>query len=337
MKILLIRNGRVGDMVMCTPALAALHENYPTARFSLLTSPDGRRLLKNFSDRMDDFWIYNRQNPFLLSAKNKIKIKIKAAGFDMIFNFESNKTYRTFVDGASTKIFNILDIWKRGAHYSQNSLDLVSGSLGKDVGYYPEKLNVQDAAIEKAKQQLLEIGVSDKTFLVSFHPTFSAIKKIFRGRTERRNRLWPFENYGRLGIMLSKFGAENKLDIKVVINLMPDEMDIGEKILKHAEGSISVICPPPDFQAYLGFLKRTDVLVTNNTGPMHLAAAVGTQLIALFAGHDPKECSPFVDKRFFDVICAEDTEHPKRGISAISTEHVFNACIKRIQNSPKIG
>jgi len=48
MKILVIRIGRAGDMVMITPALMALTKKYPDAEITILTSPNGRRILNDF-------------------------------------------------------------------------------------------------------------------------------------------------------------------------------------------------------------------------------------------------------------------------------------------------
>jgi ADP-heptose:LPS heptosyltransferase len=59
---------------------------------------------------------------------------------------------------------------------------------------------------------------------------------------------------------------------------------------------------------------------------MHIGAAVGTRLVALFAGHDPRDCGPYVPENQFAVLRAEDMPKPELGLAAISPEKVFEAC-----------
>jgi len=68
------------------------------------------------------------------------------------------------------------------------------------------------------------------------------------------------------------------------------------------------------------------LLVTPNTGPMHVAAAVGTPVVALFSGWSPAECGPFVPPERARTLRAEDTAEPGRGLAAISADAVFEAC-----------
>jgi len=60
MKILAVRVGRVGDTVMMTPALTALLQYYPDTDITLLVSPTGKALLKDFHHNIKDIWTWNR-------------------------------------------------------------------------------------------------------------------------------------------------------------------------------------------------------------------------------------------------------------------------------------
>ena len=73
MKILVIRIGRAGDMVMMTPALTALIDKYPAADITVLTSPDGRRVLKDFHPQIKNIWILDRKKllPFIQRIAGK--------------------------------------------------------------------------------------------------------------------------------------------------------------------------------------------------------------------------------------------------------------------------
>ena len=70
------------------------------------------------------------------------------------------------------------------------------------------------------------------------------------------------------------------------------------------------------------------LLIAPDTGPAHIAAAVGTNLIALFSGHNPSDCAPYTSMNKLSVLRAEDCQHPENGLAAISAEDVFQASKK---------
>lgn len=334
MKILLIRNGRAGDIVMCTPALCALHDYYPSARFSFLTSFDGKRLLKDFSDRIDEFWIYNRKNPFQFLTKMALRRKIKSGNFDLVFNMEWNETYARLAKASSGAIYNMDDSGGSVVHYAQLLLDMVSRSVGKDVGFYPASLKVTEQGAMKAKTLLENAGIGDDAYVVSLHPTYSGTSKLFNFRNDKRGKrdnVWPTENYGELGLRLANFARDQNVKVRVLMNLMADDLDIGNTIVRRSNGNVHLLCPPPDIQSYLAYLKRVNLFVAPNTGPMHMAAAVGTDMVALFSGLNPDDCGPFVKRDKCTILRAEETNNPNIGLAAISVEQVFNACLQRIE------
>jgi ADP-heptose:LPS heptosyltransferase len=61
---------------------------------------------------------------------------------------------------------------------------------------------------------------------------------------------------------------------------------------------------------------------------MHIAAAVNTNIIALFVDWDPVDCGPFMDNEYYVVLRAEDQQSIETGLKAIKPEMVLNACIK---------
>lgn len=335
MEILIIRNGRAGDMVMCTPGLTALHEYFPQATFSFLTSGDGKRLLKDFSGRIAQFWIYNRGSVFHSFKRKTLRRQMERHNFDLIFNMEWNPRYEEFYKNMPGKVFRICDSAKPGEHYAQSILNMVSKAVGKDVGFYPTRLGIQDEAMKKTLAYLAAADITENTFLIAFHPTFSGINKFYKFSNEKTNKLWPAERFGQLGIMLGEYAVKHGKNLKVAMNLMPDELNVGRKILASARGGVTMLCPKPDIHTYLAFLKRTNLFVTPDTGPMHMAAAVGTPLVALFAGKDPGDCGPFAKPDQFTVLRAENTANPRLGLAALSVQQVFDACVASMESAAR--
>lgn len=334
MKILIVRVGRAGDMVMITPAISALLKHYPDANFTLLASPEGHRVLGDFSDRIQAITVYDRKLPWSLFARGAIRGKIASAQFDHIYCFEyTPKYYRLF--GESPAQVHGLNRLKGEKHYAQLCLDLVSMGVGHDVGPYPLHLPVGGEAEDKNKHYLTQFGITENSMLLALHPTYSAAGKRFGRWKHKRNKLWLPESYGALCDRLHIDAQRRGVDLKLVMNLMPDECAIGKKIVDCSRGSVALLSPPPDFQAYKAFLKRADLLVTPDTGPMHMAAALGTPVVALFAGKDPNDCGPFVPEARRRILRAEETETPEGGIAAIGVEAVYRACIALMGSRPR--
>ena len=124
--------------------------------------------------------------------------------------------------------------------------------------------------------------------------------------------------------MLIRFKNGKKL--KIIIDLIPDEIHLGQEIVDNSHKSIILLQVKPNFERYKALIKRADLLIAPNTGPMHLAAAVGTKVIALFSDWNPVDCGPYMEKSLFKIIRAEEMKHPERGLASIKPETVLNAC-----------
>jgi ADP-heptose:LPS heptosyltransferase len=334
---LVVRVGRVGDMVMATPALSALLERRPEARFTLLTGADGKRVLGNFSPRIEEIWLFNRRALLPALHRSSVRKKIVRAGFDQIYCFESNPSYGALFKGSGAKVYGFEHALETSRHYARKLLDIVSAGVGTRLGDYPLWLPVEEAAALENRRQLEARGVTDSTTLVAFHPTFSGINSRLKFSATGRHKFWPPENFAALAKRLRARASQDGTDLRVVMNLMPDEIGVGDKIAELSGGNAEVFCPAPNFKNYLAFLKRSDLLVSPDTGPMHLAAALDTKIVALFSGKDPADCGPFLSPSKFRLLRAEQTSTPEKGIASISTDAVFAECLDLLTRIPKLG
>lgn len=324
MKILVVRIGRAGDMVMITPALNALINKFSDAEITLLTSPDGRRVLNGFHRNIKNIWILERKKLFPFIQRKQIKHEIKQANFDHIFCFETKSSFSKLFLGSCAQQHILQDIKQSEINFAERCLNLVDSSLSKDQ--YPVFLPVQEDAKQRALTILQEKSISNETFLIGIHPSYSGLgKKFGRNKKSLPHRNWPISHWGALCKRIKNYANENGQDIQIIMDLMPEERELGQAIIKESENSVSLITPPPDFERYKATLARMDLLIVPNTGPMHIGAAVGTNVVSLFSIHNPKDCAPYTDENKLVVIRAEDCEYPDRGLAAISAEDVFQA------------
>lgn len=331
MRILVVRIGRAGDIVMSTPALNAIFDKHPDADITVLTSPDGRRLLKDFHPRLSDIWVWDRTGLFGFLNKKAIKQKIAKNTFDIIYCLDTDKRITSLFSN-NTAIFHSHTSHDPSRHCASSYLHIIEQAEGKlDKDYYAY-LPVDSKASVRVDEELEQRGITRKDTIIMLHPSYSGYTtnpvKAYLNRNNRSliHRFWPSENFAELADKLAPYRTDDGITPKVIIDLIPDEAPLGQDIINNSHDSVTLLQVKPDFERYKALIKRADLLVAPNTGPMHIAAAVGTKVVALFSDWNPVDCGPFMDPSQFKIIRAEDMPDSEYGLAAISPATVFTAC-----------
>ncbi|PJA75978.1 hypothetical protein CO151_04310 [bacterium CG_4_9_14_3_um_filter_65_15] len=319
-KILVVRVGRAGDLVMITPAVNALLAGMPHAELHLLTSAEGARVMRDYHPRLTRTWIYSRRFPRSLLLKPALTRAFVREGYERIFVLESKPTYRKWLKETGAPL-HALDPAPQGRHYCDRCLDLVTTSLAQPLPQGWVHLPVTASGRDRARQLLRDHGVNDGDLLVGLHPTFSGSGlPFFRNRGEVGHRHWPSGHFARLARLLRDGAREQGRPLVVVVDALPQEQKFIQPLIDDAAGAVTLLCAPPDFQRYKALLEALDVLVTPNTGPMHIAAAVGTPVVALFSRWSAADCGPYTDSKRYRVLRAEDTDRPADGLAAVTPD-----------------
>jgi len=98
-------------------------------------------------------------------------------------------------------------------------------------------------------------------------------------------KMWPADRFAELIDRL------DKVALVVLVGSKPDRA-VADKVLSHTKSSPVSLVGKTDIPALSAVLSRLDLYITNDTGPMHLAAAVGTSVIAIFGPTSPEETGP---------------------------------------------
>jgi ADP-heptose:LPS heptosyltransferase len=161
-------------------------------------------------------------------------------------------------------------------HEVERALDLVS-ALGVEPAESRLVLRVPAPAVQEVENYLAEWQLTGQYPLIALHPgcTMPA-------------RTYPWELYSEVARLLVE-----QLDAVVLITGAAGERALVERVRERMpaaarERTLAVAGALP-FPAFCGLLQRADLLITNNTGPMHIAAAVQTPVVALFALTNPPE------------------------------------------------
>ncbi len=102
------------------------------------------------------------------------------------------------------------------------------------------------------------------------------------------SKRWPVERFGELARALRKRIGGARL----VVLCGPKEVWLAVRVYEEAAGAAPVVGADLDLAGLAGVLSRLDLLVTNDSGPMHLAAALGVPCVALFGPTDPERTRP---------------------------------------------
>jgi len=307
-------------MVMVTPAFRALLDNFPDAEFHLLTSTIGQRVFSNYSPRVTAFIVHDRKSMLQKFKFGRILKHIRQIGYDLVFCFESNPTFKAFYEFAGDR-GHCIDTSPLQMHYARRCLNVVADAIVSPLENYWLNLPVKEEARIKSRALLYEAGIDEETIVIGIHPTYSGIKKATWRRKIDRGRRWPPENFAQLAGYLISYAEKHHLKVRLIMDLMPSEAPIGNKIVHLSQGRITMLTAPPDFQRYLATVERMNLLVTSDTGPMHIGGAVGTQLVALFAVKKPEDCGPFIPPERYCVV-----QSPSNRISDIHPRQVMDFC-----------
>ncbi len=323
-KILVVRVGRVGDMVMITAALNAILEHYKQAEVHVLTGNDGMRVLKGFNSRVTQFYDYNRKslNPWWL--RYKLKKLIGQEKYTHIFCFETNPGYLDLFSKSQASVHLITNCTP-DRNFAWHCLQTVNRVIQSDLNNWVN-LKVYEIAKAESKQIFIDNGVDDEKFIIGLHPSFSGLKKIkFRSQRSLHERGWGEKNWAELAIKLMDYAQKNNKNIQIIMDLLEEDRKLGERIVALSNNTIKMIIPEMNFERYKATLQSMDLFITPNTGPMHVAGALGVKMVALFAVESPDNCGPYIPVEQYTAISAEDMPKSELGLVAISVDDVLVA------------
>ncbi|MGD2054577.1 MAG: glycosyltransferase family 9 protein [Gammaproteobacteria bacterium] len=327
MRILAVRVGRVGDTVMMTPALNAILQCYPQAEITILTSPEGKLLLSDFHPNIKQLWTWDRHGFFKsLSDKRRLLSDIHKSQFDKIYCFDTSNRIASLFDGTEAE-FHWFHSAPEPAHTARYYLDLVASTCDVPVEGLYNYLPVDNNYRSDIDHELAELDIHKEDFVVMMHPTFSGYSKLgLRKRKARIRKLWPAEYYGQLGRRLSQQQLNGRR-IRPLIALLPSEMPLGRKIVALSDHTITLLQSQPAFGRYKAMIDRANLLLTPDSGPMHIASALNTRIVAFFSMKDPGDCGPYMEPSRFTILRSDD---PVKGIATIDVNTVYEAVMEQL-------
>lgn len=297
-KILLVNLAGLGDIIMMTPAVRSLKAAYPDAVLELLTIDRSSGLAEGIPgiDRIYSVPIHYRyMGPVTLFVFFRTLLALRGRGFDALINFSLVSSLGGLV---KTRLIN--SIVKAGFA----SCRVLKG-LGKagDFTVY-ESFIEQKNSTELTAELLKPLGVVELDHTIAYPPGLEEKKKVsmdlasrgLSGRPViglnpgafRPSRRWSTDNWRALiKLLLEKFPGA-----LIIVTGSPGEKALAaELVVSDRVFSSAGIYSVRESAALYSLL---DVFITNDTGPMHIAAAVGVKTVCIFGPGDHWRFSPSV-------------------------------------------
>lgn len=331
--ILIVRTDRIGDVILTLPMARVIKHRIPGARVSMLIrrytaevvedDPDVDSLI--FDDRAPYFHmvgvlrkerfdaVFHTHPQFLLALQTwlagiPVRVGTGYRWYSFLFNrrvFEHRKDAR-----------------RHELEYNLRLLAAIGCSYeGEDVA---PRLAVGREALARVAALFAECGIGDHERFVVIHPG--------SGRSARD---WDRKNFGALGRKLERIPG-----VRVVVTGGKTEHEIAGEVQTTIGGRSIALVDRMNVKEYAALVSRAALFVSNSTGPIHIAAAVGTPVIGLYPQVKPLSAArwgPYTQRKtiFSPVGVPEDCTKclagkggPCECMETISVDSVYDAALR---------
>jgi ADP-heptose:LPS heptosyltransferase len=331
-RILIIHQGAIGDFILSLPAIGTFRFHYPRASITIWGHPEILRLV-NKTSYADDTSPLEQPGLSLFYAEQGCEssyLSERFTSFDIIGVF-GGKQQSIFVANLKKtgveKVFHISAFPPPEAkvHVIEFQSSQLS-ALGLPMHDTLPELLLSETADRNATRFFEERGLNKNSLTVALHPGSGSKKKA-----------WEAHSFAALAEKL-----RSNHQAQIVVPVGPADTTVSENYFQimSSHGSIPLHNLPLDELAAI--LKQCSLYVGNDSGITHLAAAVGTPVVALFGPTDPqvwgprgtnvsilygqKDCSPCSRQRMHE--CVE-----KRCLEALSVEDVYGKVKNLLQDA----
>lgn len=293
--ILVVRTDRMGDVVLTTPALKALWEAYPDARISVLVRAYTKAIIDG-NPYVDEVLIDDRESTHGgLRGFWRLVSEIRKRKFDaaVIFHTKRRANLLCFLAGIPCRIgykndkfgFLLTDpVWDE-RHYGrkhevQYCLDLIrhlAGVSSDILSKSPDELaadlyvSISPDAEAWVDELLKKTDALRNGRLIAVHP----------GASDPSKR-WPEHLFMELmGQLFNRYKGT------FILVGTEETSGVAKGIVSSVHGRVLDLTGKTDVSQLAGLLKRCDLLISNDSGPVHLAVGAGTPVVSIFTRNQP--------------------------------------------------
>ncbi len=338
--ILIIKPSSLGDIVLALPALTALRKSFPDAKISWLIRPEFAPLLENHP-HLTEIIPFDRKflgkawfHPGALASLISFIRRLRRAEFDAVIDFQG--LFRTaslaWLSGCKNR-FGIENA-REFAHLfythkipqTQDCIHLVDfylkiiqnvGASDLDVHFV---LPQHPEAAHSVGGLLASYGVAQDNYVV------------FVPGSAHKDKRWPVE---RFAVLAEKISSQYGLSIVAVGT--ESEAGLIERLKTLATTPTTNFAGRTSLSELIALLKTARLVVSNDTGPGHIAAALGTPLVLMFSWSNPARIAPY--ERSECIVAREPhsrglkikSTDPKHNVDTITVDEVYQKVCEQLK------
>lgn len=297
-KILISKYLGMGSILLATPMLKALRATFPKSRIIFLTFDSNAKFAEQIELINEVISIRTSTLPLFTMDLLRALFRIRQEGFDVFFDLEFFARFSTIVSylsGAKMRVgYYLPKLWRgdlltHQAHFNpyKHVTEVFAAQL-KSIGIEVIDFSLvppilKEKKIASVRSLLKEKGVNEGEKIVSVNVNASDLS------VERR---WPKESFVRLIVSLIELKKEARIIlvgskgeaeyVKSVYDSLP------EKVLDRVIDLSGYL----DIEEFMALLKQSALFITNDSGPLHVASALGTPTVSFFGPESPSLYGP---------------------------------------------
>ena len=334
--ILIIKPSSLGDIVLALPALTALRESFPDAKISWLIRPEFAPLLENHP-HLDDVVLFDRKflgkawyNPRAFGSLLSLIWRLRRSKFDLVIDLQG--LFRTASFAWLSRCKNRLGMTTA----RELARIFYTSRIPRDkdcihlVDYHLKIVRAAGASQTQVQFVLPADSAADDSVnrILTSHGLDADNYAVFIPGSVHRDKRWPIERFAALADRVS-----SQFGLSIIATGTAAEKDIVESLVNLAGVPIANLAGQTSLAELIALLKAAKLVVSNDTGPGHVAAALGVPLVMIFGPSNPIRLFPY---RRPETLAAVDpfgrglklwSSDPAHAIEAITVEHVYrNVC-----------
>lgn len=282
MRILIVRLGALGDIVHAIPAAAALRRAHPDARLDWLLESRHREIVE-LVPVVDRIVVLAASTP---GAWLRTIRELRAARYDVALDFQGLMKSAVLARASGAK---------RVAGFALRHLREKTARPFYTTAVHGEGGH----AILKNLRLLRTLGIEDDRFEFPLaavdSPALDALRATIGGArfalinpgAAWPNKRWPPDRFGALAVRI-RDGA----GLRPVVLWGPGEETLADSVVR-ASGGAALPAPRTSLRDLVALSRAADLMVAGDTGPLHIATAVGTPTVSLFGPTDPARNGPW--------------------------------------------
>ena len=338
-RLLVVRLGAMGDILHALPAVTALRQMHPDWVIDWVVEPRWRALLSAQSvpdgvrgpgqpvvDKLHfaptKQWRKTPLHPGTLHEIKDLRQALRAGCYDVALDLQGAVRSATIARLAgcrrrigeetprenAARVFFTERVITHGEHVIDQDIELAAAVAGDDLTHVQPILPV-DPAAEAWADAMLPKSKSQPAVLINPGAGWGA-------------KRWPVERYAEVAQALTRRG------LRVVVNAGPGEEPLSEAIVQQTGGDATAFTCTLD--QLIALTRRVRLAIAGDTGPLHLACALGKPVVGIYGPTDPSRNGPYGPR--FKVLRSPESrrdhtryEAPEAGLLTIQPDQVLTA------------